>query len=64
MANIYYPKLASELGGQNWDPGHTPVAAQAAREVVSLPILPLGSQDESFERVCAAVRLAADVAAS
>ena len=43
---------------------HTPVAAQAAREVVSLPILPLGSQDESFERVCAAVRRAADVAAS
>lgn len=64
MANIYYPKLASELGGVGWDPGYTPVAAQAACEVVSLPILPLGAEDPSFERVCAAVRQAAIAAAA
>ena len=64
MVNIYYPKLASELGGAGWDPGHTPVAAQAAREVVSLPILPLGPEDPAFERVCSAVRAAAFAAAA
>lgn len=63
MVNVYYPKLASELGGAGWDPGHTPVAAQAAAEVVSLPILPLGVQDPPFERVCTAIRCAAGAAA-
>src|SRR5690625_4674254 len=63
MVNVYYPKLASELGGAGWDPGHTPVAAQAAAEVVSLPILPLGVQDPSFERGCTAIRSAAEAAA-
>lgn len=36
---VYYPRLASELGGQEADPAATPVAAQAAREVLSLPIV-------------------------
>lgn len=63
MANIYYPRLASELGGAGWKPGHTPVATQAAREVVSLPILPHGAEDQAFPRVCQAVRAAAQEAA-
>lgn len=63
MANVYYPRLASELGGADWSPGHTPVAAQAAREVVSLPILPFGADDPAFARVCSAVRTAAAKAA-
>lgn len=63
MANVYYPRLASELGGAGWNPGHTPVAAQAASEVVSLPILPLGAEDPAFPLVCKAVRAAAEEAA-
>lgn len=58
MANVYYPTLASQLGGMDWAQGETPVAVQAALEVVSLPILPGGPDSEEFDRVVAAVRAA------
>lgn len=58
MANVYYPKLASQLGGMGWSQGHTPVALQAAQEVVSLPILPAGPASDDFCRVASTIRSA------
>jgi len=56
MVNVYYPRLASELGGVVWEPGVTPLAAQAAAQVVSLPILPGGPGSAEFVAVRWAIR--------
>src|SRR5690625_42136 len=58
MVNVYYPRLASQLGDVGWEVGVTPTAAHAVREVVSLPILPKGGQSALLANVSKAVRRA------
>lgn len=57
MVNVYYPRLASELGGVGWERGVTPVARQATEEVVSLPVLISASVAELFASACDEIRL-------
>lgn len=60
MANIYYPRLASELGGLDSAPGNAAVSSQAASEVLSLPIVRGGLGSAGFSNTYSALRDAAD----